>query len=68
MNAGDLYPLFAAMLTQRPWEQARRRALLRVLLRALRGVGVAGRHPRPGLRLWLGPCSGGPGGYPALLP
>ncbi|KAI8470915.1 MAG: ABC1 family-domain-containing protein [Monoraphidium minutum] len=21
MNAGDLYPLFAAMLTQRPWEQ-----------------------------------------------
>lgn len=28
MNAGDLYPLFAAMLTQRPWEQVRR-ALLR---------------------------------------
>jgi hypothetical protein len=23
MNAGDLYPLFAAMLTQRPWEQVR---------------------------------------------
>jgi hypothetical protein len=26
MNAGDLYALFAAMLTQRPWEQVRGRA------------------------------------------
>ncbi len=23
MNAGELYPLFAAMLTQRPWDQVR---------------------------------------------
>ena len=23
MNAGDMYPLFAAMLTSRPWDQAR---------------------------------------------
>lgn len=24
MNAGDAYPLFAGMLTQRPWKQVRR--------------------------------------------
>ena len=25
MNAGDMYPLFAAMLTSRPWEEVTRR-------------------------------------------
>ena len=27
MNAGDMYPLFASMLTQRPWDEVTRRSL-----------------------------------------
>lgn len=59
MNAGELYPLFAAMLTQRPWDQARgfervgegaaaapRRLLARPpRARARARRGLAGSHP-----------------------